>query len=73
MFLRIILAILLPPVSILLCGRPVQAFFNFLLCIGAIFSAGITLAPAIIWALLVVIFWRQDAANQRLLRQLGKA
>lgn len=60
MFLRLLTAILLPPVSILLCGRPFQAFFNLLLSLAAILSGGLTLAPAIVWALLVVIFWRQD-------------
>lgn len=72
MFIRLLTAILLPPVSLLLCGRPVQAFFNLVLCIIAIPSAGISLAPAIVWSLLAVVFWRQDRKSAEVLGKMRR-
>lgn len=70
--MRWILAILLPPVAILLCGRPFQAFFNLVLCLLAIVSSGVTLLPGVIWALIVVILWHGDQRERRLVRAMGR-
>ena len=45
--MRYLLAIILPPVAVLLCGKPVQFFLNLLLCL-------LFVIPGIIHAILVV-------------------
>lgn len=55
-----LLAIFLPPVAVLLCGKPFQAIINFILC----FFLWI---PAVIHAILVVKERKQD---KRMLRQV---
>ena len=52
-----LLAILLPPIAILITGRPFQAFLSFLLMITIL-----GWIPAAIWAVLVV---HEHKANQR--------
>ncbi|MDZ4784323.1 MAG: YqaE/Pmp3 family membrane protein [Planctomycetia bacterium] len=42
-----LIAILIPPVAVLLCGKPVQFFLNLLLCL-------LFWAPGMIHAILVV-------------------
>ena len=51
-----LLAILLPPIAVLLAGRPVQAVLNVVLCL-------LLYIPGIIHALLVV---HEHKANQRM-------
>lgn len=55
-----LLAIFLPPVAVLLCGKPMQAFINLCLCF-------IFWIPAIIHAVLVV---RDKKADERMERQV---
>jgi uncharacterized membrane protein YqaE (UPF0057 family) len=45
--MRYLLAILLPPVAVLLCGKPMQFLLNLVLCVPLWF-------PAVIHAILVV-------------------
>jgi hypothetical protein len=77
-----LLAILVPPLALLLQGRPFQAVFNGLLWIGGLlfillpFVAGqVTWAVAVIWAIAVTYNRRQEARDRRLiqdaLRQRG--
>ena len=42
-----LLAILLPPVAVLLCGKPIQSLLNFFLCC-------LFIVPGILQAILVV-------------------
>jgi len=68
-----LLAILVPPLAILMQGRPFQAVFNGLLWL---FSLVFVLLPfvagqagwlaAVIWAVAVVYNRRQDARDRRL-------
>lgn len=67
------LAILVPPLAILLAGRPFQAMFNALLWLSGLvllvlpFVPGLmTWAIAVIWAFLVVRSHRQEARDRRL-------
>lgn len=71
-----ILAILVPPVAILLQGRPFQAVFNGLLWLGGLlfillpFVAGqLAWGVAVIWALALVHNRRNEARDQRLIDQ----
>ncbi|QFS50968.1 YqaE/Pmp3 family membrane protein [Nostoc sphaeroides] len=47
-----ILAIFFPPIAILLCGKPIQVFFNVLLILSGFFFFGFF--PCIIHAIIVV-------------------
>lgn len=58
----LILAILLPPLAVLLCGRPIQAVLNF--CLTLCFWI-----PGMIHAIMVV----NDSAANRRNKQLIKA
>lgn len=57
-----LLAILLPPVAVLLCGKPVQALLNFLLTLLWI--------PGVIHALFVVNSHLADKRNERLIEAM---
>jgi hypothetical protein len=68
-----LLAILVPPLAILLQGRPFQAVFNGLLWLGGLlfillpFVAGqVAWLVAVIWSVAVVYNRRQDARDRRL-------
>lgn len=51
--MRYLLAIVLPPVAVLLCGRPLMALLNLPLCL-------LGYVPGIIHACLVVNEYKQD-------------
>jgi hypothetical protein len=68
-----LLAILVPPLAILLAGRPFQAVFNALLWLSGLallvlpFVPGLmTWALAVLWAFLVVRGRKQEARDRRL-------
>ncbi|PRX34688.1 uncharacterized membrane protein YqaE (UPF0057 family) [Orenia metallireducens] len=56
-----LLAILFPPVAVLLCGKPFQAFLNFLLCF-------LLYIPGMIHAIMVVKDKKDDKRFKRLNR-----
>jgi uncharacterized membrane protein YqaE (UPF0057 family) len=59
--MRYLLAILLPPVAVLMCGKPVQALLNLVLtCCFWI--------PGMIHALLVVGSYQADQRTDRVIR-----
>jgi uncharacterized membrane protein YqaE (UPF0057 family) len=60
-----LLAILLPPVAVLLCGKPIQALLNLLLTVLGYF-------PGLIHAILVVNAYKADQRNDRLIRAMNK-
>lgn len=60
-----LLAILLPPVAVLLCGKPIQALLNCLLWVLGI-------VPGIIHAILVVNSRNADRRNDKLIREMRK-
>lgn len=62
--MRYLLAILLPPVAVLLCGRPFQALLNLVLtlCVWV---------PGVVHALLVVHDYQTERRTERLIRALG--
>jgi hypothetical protein len=69
-----LLAVLAPPVAILLQGRPLQAIFNALLWLGGLlfvllpFVAGqAAWLVAVIWSVVVVYNRRQEARDRRLI------
>jgi hypothetical protein len=69
-----ILAILLPPLSLLLQGRPFQAVFNGMLWLGSLvfillpFVAGqLGWLVAVIWAVVVVHSRRSEDRDRRLI------
>ena len=55
-----LLAIFLPPLAVLFCGKPIQALINFCLCF-------LFWVPAVIHAILVV---RDKKADKRMERQV---
>lgn len=55
-----LLAILLPPVAVLICGKPFQALINFILCLCFYF-------PGAIHAIMVV---KEKKDNERFDKQL---
>ena len=73
-----LLAFLIPPLAVLLCGRPFQAVFNGLLWLLGLallvlpFVPGMTTwAIAIIWAVLVVRSRNQEARDRRLVESVA--
>ena len=71
-----LLAVIVPPLAILLQGRPFQAVINAALWVGSLmfillpFVAGqLGWVIAVVWALMVVHGRRQDARDQRLINE----
>jgi hypothetical protein len=71
-----LLALLVPPLAILLSGRPFQAVFNALLWVLGLallvlpFVPGlVTWAVAVVWAVLVVRSRRAEARDRRLVEE----
>jgi len=62
--MMILLAILLPPVAVLICGKPVQALLNIVLTL-------ILWVPGVIHAVAVVIDHKSDKRTKKLVRDLG--
>lgn len=62
--MRYILAVLLPPVAVLLCGKPFQALFNILFTL-------VFWLPGVIHALLVVNDYHAEQQADRIERALG--
>ena len=54
-----LLAILLPPVAVLICGKPIQALINVVLCF-------LLYIPGIIHAVMVVNEYKADERAERL-------
>jgi uncharacterized membrane protein YqaE (UPF0057 family) len=61
-----LLAILLPPVAVLLCGKPIQALINLVLCVVTLWIG------AMIHAILVVNGHYADQRNQRLIDEMRR-
>lgn len=61
--MRYLLAIILPPLAVLLCGKPGQALLNLILCLfGWI--------PGIIHAIIVVNSHKADKRNDKLIEAI---
>lgn len=71
--MRYLLAILLPPIAVLICGKPFQAVINLLFCLLAIVSLFIfplcfpLLALCIIHALFIAHNYYADERNKELI------
>ena len=64
-----ILALLLPPLSILLTGRPILAIIVFIIWIPAlIFSGGLTHPMFIVLAWILIFQAREDRRERRMMR-----
>jgi uncharacterized membrane protein YqaE (UPF0057 family) len=63
--MRYILAILLPPVAVLVCGRPVQFVLNLVLTL-------LFWIPGMIHAMLVVSGYYADRRTDRIIRALDR-
>jgi uncharacterized membrane protein YqaE (UPF0057 family) len=61
-----LLAIVLPPVAVFLCGKPVQAILNFVLTL-------ILWIPGVVHALFVVHGHLADKRTDRLIKAMGKS
>ena len=64
--MRYILAIIFPPLAVLLCGKPVQAFFNFFLTL-------LGWIPGVIHAILVVNSHKADKRAARIEKAIRKS
>jgi uncharacterized membrane protein YqaE (UPF0057 family) len=60
-----LLAIVLPPVAVLFCGKPFQAFLNFFLTL-------FFYVPGLIHALLVVNNSKAERRHEELVRELQR-
>jgi hypothetical protein len=67
-----LVALIVPPLAVLLCGKPFQAFINFLifstLLVFALLTLPIALPICVIHALFVVHNYYADQRNERLMR-----
>jgi uncharacterized membrane protein YqaE (UPF0057 family) len=61
--MRYLAALILPPVAVLLCGKPIQAILNCFLCL-------LCLVPGIVHALLVTHACLADERNDKLIRAM---
>lgn len=68
-----LLALLIPPLAVLLSGRPFQAVFNALLWLSGLILLVLPFVPglmtwglAVVWAVLVVRGRQQEARDRRL-------
>jgi uncharacterized membrane protein YqaE (UPF0057 family) len=57
--MRYLLAILLPPIAVLICGKPIQALINLLLCL-------LLWVPGVIHALFVAHDYYADQRTKEL-------
>ena len=64
--MRYLLAIILPPIAVLLCGTPVQAILNLLLTI-------LFWIPGVVHALFVVHSYLADKRTDRVLEAVEKS
>jgi uncharacterized membrane protein YqaE (UPF0057 family) len=62
--MRYLLALILPPLAVLLCGKPVQALLNIVLTLCLFI-------PGVIHALFVVSSHLADRRNRELIAALG--
>ena len=63
--MRYFLAILLPPIAVLSCGRPFQAILNLILTL-------FLWVPGAVHALLVVHDYHEDRRAGRVIRAIGR-
>ncbi len=61
-----LLALLLPPLAVLLCGKPFQALLNLVLTL-------LGWIPGAIHAILVVNSHENDKRTERIIRSLGRS
>lgn len=61
-----LLALLLPPLAVLLCGKPIQALLNCVLCVVTLWVG------AVIHALLVVSSHHADKRQDRMIREMAR-
>ncbi|MGO4952059.1 YqaE/Pmp3 family membrane protein [Paenibacillus sp. DRB1-1] len=61
--MRYLLAIILPPLAVLLCGKPGQALLNLILCLFG-------WLPGIIHAIIVVNSHKADKRNDKLIEAI---
>jgi uncharacterized membrane protein YqaE (UPF0057 family) len=54
-----LLAILLPPVAVLICGKPLQAFINLILCL-------FLYIPGMVHAIMVVNEYKADRRAEKM-------
>jgi uncharacterized membrane protein YqaE (UPF0057 family) len=54
-----LLAILLPPVAVLICGKPLQAFINLILCL-------LLYIPGMVHAIMVVNEYKADRRAEKM-------
>ncbi len=63
--MKIILAIFLPPVAVLLCGKPLSALLNLVLCM-------LFWIPGVIHAIYVVMNYDADKRTEELAKAIGQ-
>lgn len=63
--MRYVLALLLPPLAVLLCGKPIQFLLNILLCL-------FFWIPGVIHAILVVHEHLNDKRTERLIQAMKR-
>jgi uncharacterized membrane protein YqaE (UPF0057 family) len=63
--MRYVLAIFLPPIAVLICGKPVQALLNFILTL-------FLWIPGVIHACFVVHNYYADRRTDRIVKAIGR-
>jgi uncharacterized membrane protein YqaE (UPF0057 family) len=78
--MRYVLALIIPPLALLLSGRPFQAVFNLLLWVVGLVALLLPMVPGVLpwgiatlWAVLGVHGSRQEARDRRLIAQALRA
>jgi uncharacterized membrane protein YqaE (UPF0057 family) len=63
--MRYVLAIFLPPIAVLICGKPVQALLNFILTL-------FLWIPGVVHACFVVHNYYADRRTDRIVKAIGR-
>lgn len=64
--MRYLLAILLPPVAVFICGKPIQGIINIFLTLAFY-------VPGAVHAILVVHGWHADRRNDEIVRAIKES
>lgn len=70
--MRYLIALIFPPLAVLLCWKPLQTTISLLLCLAAFVTMGITWVVAIIHAFAVVSSTNADRRQKELIGFLKK-
>jgi hypothetical protein len=68
--MRFLIAILCPPLALILCGKPIQAVLSLILWVAGVLTFGITWIIATIHAWVVIAGREAEARSRKLIKAM---